>query len=85
MLTVLTIHDYNGASKQQHNTFKELEMSNELKLQECPVDTTQIDETFLREYMMECDKEQIIEILISTLKNEERLRNELDKVSGIIR
>jgi len=44
-----------------------------------------IDETFLREHMMKHDKEQIIEILISTLKNEERLRNELDKVSGIIR
>ena len=44
-----------------------------------------IDETFLREHMMTCDKEQIIEILISTLKNEERLRRELDKVSGIVR
>ena len=47
--------------------------------------TTTIDETFIREHMMKCEKEQIIEILISTLKNEERLRNELDKVSGIIR
>jgi hypothetical protein len=47
--------------------------------------TTTIDETFLREHMMKCEKEQIIEILISTLKNEERLRNELDKISGIIR
>lgn len=47
--------------------------------------TTTIDETFIREHMMKCEKEQIIEILISTLKNEERLRNELDKISGIIR
>ena len=47
--------------------------------------TTSIDENFLREHMAKCEKDQIIEILISTLKNEERLRNELDKVSGIIR
>ena len=47
--------------------------------------TSSIDETFLRDHMMKCDKEQIIEILISTLKNEERLRNELDKISGITR
>ena len=47
--------------------------------------TTSIDETFLREHMMKCDKEQIIEILISTLKNEERLRRELDNATGIIR
>jgi hypothetical protein len=47
--------------------------------------TTSIDETFLREHMAKCDKQQIIDILISTLKNEERLRNELDKVSGITR
>ena len=78
MLTALTIYDYNGASKQQHNTFKEFRMNNETT-------TSSIDETFLREHMAKCDKEQIINILISTLKNEERLRNELDKVSGITR
>jgi hypothetical protein len=44
-----------------------------------------INETFLREHMMTCDKEQIIEILISTLKNEERLRRELDNATGTIR
>jgi hypothetical protein len=47
--------------------------------------TTTIDETFIREHMMKCDKEQIIEILISTLKNEERLRRELDNATGTIR
>jgi len=80
LLTALTIYDYNGASKQQHNTFKEFRMNNETNTFK-----SDIDETFLRAHMMKHDKEQIIEILISTLKNEERLRNELDKVSGIIR
>jgi hypothetical protein len=47
--------------------------------------TSSIDETFLREHMAKCDKEQIIEILISTLKNEERLRRELDNATGTIR
>ena len=47
--------------------------------------TTNVDETFLREHIAKCNKEQIIDLLICTLKIEERLRNELDKVSGIIR
>ena len=47
--------------------------------------TTSIDETFLREHMEKCDKEQIIGILIATLKNEERLRRELDNATGTIR
>jgi len=44
-----------------------------------------IDETFLREHMMKCEKEHIINILIATLKNEEQLRNEVNKLSGIVR
>jgi hypothetical protein len=44
-----------------------------------------IEERLLRDNLLRCDKEQLIEILMNTLKNEERLRNELDKVSGIIR
>lgn len=44
-----------------------------------------IDENFLRDTMMKCEKEQIINLLIETLKNEEQLRRELDKVSGIVR
>ena len=47
--------------------------------------TTSIDETFLRDHMMKCEKEQIIDLLIETLKNEERLRRELDNVTGTIR
>ncbi len=46
---------------------------------------SELDETFLSNHMMTCDKEQIIEILISTLKNEERLRRELDNATGTIR
>ena len=62
------------------NTLKVLRMNNENKTR--PSD---IDETFLSNHMMTCDKEQIIEILISTLKNEERHRRELDNDTGPIR
>ena len=44
-----------------------------------------VDEKAIREMMERCDKQQIIDILVVTIKNEARLRNELDKVSGIIR
>ena len=35
----------------------------------------------IREMMQQCDKKQVIEILISTLENEARLRNELDSLT----
>ena len=47
--------------------------------------TNNVDAQAIREMMERCDKQQVIEILIATLENEARLRNELDKVSGIIR
>ena len=44
-----------------------------------------VDEKAIREMMEQCDKQQVIEILIATLENEARLRSELDSLTGTIR
>lgn len=46
---------------------------------------TTVDEKAIREMMDRCDKQQIIDILIVTIKNEARLRDELDSLTGTIR
>ena len=47
--------------------------------------TNNVDAQAIREMMERCDKQQVIEILIATLENEARLRNELDNLTGTIR
>ena len=44
-----------------------------------------VDEKAIREMMERCDKQQIIDILVVTIKNEARLRSELDSLTGTIR
>jgi hypothetical protein len=47
--------------------------------------TNNVDAQAIREMMEQCDKQQVIEILIATLENEARLRSELDSLTGTIR
>ena len=44
-----------------------------------------VDEKAIREMMEQCDKQQIIDILVATLENEARLRSELDSLTGTLR
>ena len=44
-----------------------------------------VDAQAIREMMEQCDKQQIIDILVATLENEARLRSELDSLTGTIR
>ena len=44
-----------------------------------------VDAQAIREMMEQCDKQQIIDILVATRENEARLRSELDSLTGTIR
>jgi pyruvate/2-oxoglutarate dehydrogenase complex dihydrolipoamide acyltransferase (E2) component len=46
---------------------------------------TETDREMNKRILKDCDKEQLLELLLNTLDNEKRLRNELDKLQGIIR
>ena len=44
-----------------------------------------MNETQQREYFASLTKEQLIEILISSMENEKNLREDLDKNQGVVR